>query len=292
MSGGLRHQGIEHGIAGEAKDVVRIVVFRPFHGLDAAVVAVAAPHDAGLRPMSPQALRHMLDDGPHLRALRGARRAQDRHHRRAARHVIDVHRREAALVVMRVPERKLLAAMRRTERVVDIEDLLLARLHGRAGLVDQSGGEPRRLRLARRILQTTDRRLRGQRRAAVRAAADRDLHQRIMPQPVEVDGILVAAGNRRDPRHHHLEHLVTDAARIAPIRHRIGKPPAHAELALRLPQQQQTAIRGLVAAVKIDCEFLAMDRWQVEGKRCSVGHGGCGARLIRDATSSRHRFAT
>ena len=231
-------------------------------------MAVAAPDDAGLRPMPPQALRHMLDDGPHLRALRGARRAQDRHHRRAARHVIDVHRREAALVVMRVPERKLLTAMRRTERVVDVEDLLLARLHRRAGLVDQRGGEPRRLRLARRILQTADRRLRGQRRAAVRTAADRDLHQRIMPQPVEVDGILVAAGNRRDARHHHLEHLVPDAARIAAIRHRIGKPPAHPELALRLPQQQQTAIRRLIAAVKIDCEFLAIG--QMAGRREAV----------------------
>jgi hypothetical protein len=42
--------------------------------------------------------------------------------------VIDVHRGEAALVVMRVPERQLLAAMRRTERVVDVEDLNPARL--------------------------------------------------------------------------------------------------------------------------------------------------------------------
>jgi len=31
---GLGHQGIERGIASEAKNVVRIVVFRPFHGLD------------------------------------------------------------------------------------------------------------------------------------------------------------------------------------------------------------------------------------------------------------------
>src|SRR5262249_3077101 len=83
---------------------------------------------------------HMLDDGPHLRAFRGARRAQDRHHRRAAGHVIDVHRREAALVVMRVPERKLLTSMRRAERVVDVEDLLLARLHCRAGLINPSRG--------------------------------------------------------------------------------------------------------------------------------------------------------
>jgi hypothetical protein len=148
-----------------------------------------------------------------------------------------VHRCEAALIVMCVPERELLTAMRRTERVVNIENLLLAWLHGRAGLVHQSGGEPRRFRPAWRILQTTDRRLRGQSCAAVRAATDRELQQRIVPQPVEVDGILVATGDRRNPRHHQLEHSVTDAARIAPIRHRFGKPPAHPKLALRLPQQ-------------------------------------------------------
>jgi hypothetical protein len=107
----------------------------------------------------------------------------------------------------------------------------------RAGLVDQSGGKPRGFRFARRILQTADRRLRGQRCTAGRTPTDRDLHQRIMPQPVKVDGIFVAAGNRRDPRHHHFEHLVPDAARIAAIRHRIGEPPAHPELVLRLPQQ-------------------------------------------------------
>jgi hypothetical protein len=39
-----------------------------------------------------------------------------------------VHRRKAALVVMRIPERQLLAAMGRTERVVDVEDLKPARL--------------------------------------------------------------------------------------------------------------------------------------------------------------------
>ena len=188
--------------------------------------------------MLPQALRHVLDDGPHLRAFRGARRAQDGRDRRAARHVIDVHRCKAALVVMRIPECKLLDAMCRTEGVVDIEDLQLARLHGGAELIEQSRGEPRRLGLARRVLQTADGRLRGQRRTALRTAADRKLHQRVVPQPVEVDGILVPAGNRRDPRRHHLEHRVPDAVRIAAIRHRFCKPPAHPELALGLPQQQ------------------------------------------------------
>jgi Transposase domain (DUF772) len=69
----------------------------------------------------------MLDDGTHLGALGGARRAQDRRDRSAARNVIDVHRCKTALVVMRVPERELLAAMRRAERVVNVEDLQFAR---------------------------------------------------------------------------------------------------------------------------------------------------------------------
>src|SRR5262249_15195149 len=73
------------------------------------------------------------------------------------------------------------------------------------------------------------------------------------------------------------------AVRIAAIWHRIGKPPANSKLALRLPKQQQPSIGGLIAAFKIDCEFLASDRWQVEGKRCSVDHGGCGAAWIHIA---------
>ena len=41
---------------------------------------------------------------------------------------------------------------------------------------------------------------------------------------------------------------------------------------IQIQLDQQAGIRGLIAAAKIHCEFLAMDRWQVEGKRCSVGH--------------------
>jgi hypothetical protein len=52
-----------------------------------------------------------------------------------------------------------------------------------------------------------------------------------------------------------------------------------------LPMKMSEAQRsGLVAAIKIHCEFLAPRSWQVEGKQLIVGHGGCGARLIRDAT--------
>jgi len=59
--------------------------------------------------------------------------------------------------------------------------------------------------------------------------------QGIMTQPIEVVSILVAAGNRRYPGHHHFEHLVSDAIRIAPIRHGVRKPPAHTERATLFP---------------------------------------------------------
>jgi hypothetical protein len=129
-------------------------------------------------------------------------------------------------------------SIRRTEGVVDIKDLQLARLHRRAELIEQSRGEPRRLGLVRCILQTADGRLRGQRFTGLRTAADRELHQRVVPQPVEVDGILVPARDRQNTRHHHLEHRMPDAVRIAAIRHCFGEPQANTMLALRLPQKQ------------------------------------------------------
>ena len=60
------------------------------------------------------------------------------------------------VIVMRVPERKLLAAMGRTEGVVDVEDLEPAGLHGGAKLVDEGRTQPRRLGLARCIFQAGD----------------------------------------------------------------------------------------------------------------------------------------
>jgi hypothetical protein len=94
--------------------------------------------------------------------------------RRAACNMIDVHRCKAALVVMCVPERKLLGAMGRTERIVDVEDLKPARLHGGAELVNESCTQPRRLGLAWRMLKARDGRLRGQRFAALRTAPNRN----------------------------------------------------------------------------------------------------------------------
>jgi hypothetical protein len=41
------------------------------------------------------------------------------------------------------------------------------------------------------------------------------------------------------------------------------------------------------ASHAIDCEFLAADRWQVEGKRHIVCHGGCGAPLVHGAPDTK-----
>jgi hypothetical protein len=165
-----------------------------------------------------------------------------------------------------------------------VEDLKLARPHGDAELVNESCTQPRRLGLARCVLKAADGRLRSQRCAALWTAPDSKLHQGIMTQPIEVVSILVAAGNRRYPRHHHFEHLVSDATRIASIRHGVRNPPAHTERALLFPQQQQAAVGTLATAVKINCDFLAADGWKVNGKRRIVSHGGCGAGWIREAT--------
>jgi hypothetical protein len=52
----------------------------------------------------------------------------------------------------------------------------------------------------------------------LRTVAERDLHERIVAQPIEVDWILVPARDRGRARHHHLEHLMPDAVRIAALR--------------------------------------------------------------------------
>ena len=92
------HLPVEHGVAREAEDVARVVPVAPIHGLDAAVMAVAAPDDVGLSRISASdALRQMPDHATNLRAGWRLRRPQDRRDREPAAGVVDVHRREAAL---------------------------------------------------------------------------------------------------------------------------------------------------------------------------------------------------
>ena len=102
---------------------------------------------------------HVLDDGPHLGTRRRPGSPQNRHDRRAARHMVDVHGRKAAFILVRVPEGELLTAVRGAECVIDVEYLLLLRLHGAAELIDKRRGQPSSFDFPRRVLQARDRRL-------------------------------------------------------------------------------------------------------------------------------------
>ena len=104
-----------------------------------------------------------------------------------------------------------------------------------------------------------------------------------MAQPIEVVGVLVPAADREHTRLQQIDQRVVDAGRIAPVADSAGQPTGNPEAALGRPQQQQTAVRGLVAAVEIDCEFLTRDGWQIEREQPIVGHGGCGSGWAREA---------
>ena len=73
---------------------------------------------------------------------------------------------------------------------------------------------------------------------------------------------------------------------ITAIRHHFGKPLAYAYLPFHLPKQKEAAFRGLISSLKINCEFLAMDGWQIEGEQSSFCHDGCGSAQLREALVS------
>ena len=100
-----------------------------------------------------------------------------------------------------------------------------------------------------------------------------NLHQRIVPKIVVVDRILVAAGDRRDARRHHLDHLVLDMVGIAAVQHRLREPRAHTS---------RSDSRSNSAPPLEDC-FLRRTAGRSTKQRI-VGHGGCGTGLIREAT--------
>ena len=104
-----------------------------------------------------------------------------------------------------------------------------------------------------------------------------------MPQPVVVVGIFVAARDRGNSCHDELDHFVPDTRLVPCVGHCIRKPLAYAKLHLGLAQEKQPGIRGLGASSEINCEFLAFDRWQIEGEQRSFCHDGCGAARIREA---------
>ena len=78
---------------------------------------------------------------------------------------------------------------------------------------------------------------------------------------------------------------VVDAVRLAP-RHGPGPPVP----ALRLPQENQPAVRGNQATGEIGGHLLAAYGWQFERQGSAFGHGGCGAPVAREENRSATNF--
>ncbi len=97
------------------------MLFAPFHGLVAAIMAVAAHQNVHIGPVRANVLDHVLEDGAHFLAGRRLALAQDHRHRLAARPFVDMDRQKAAFVIMGVEQRQLLIAMHRIDGVVDVE---------------------------------------------------------------------------------------------------------------------------------------------------------------------------
>ena len=103
-----------------------------------------------------------------------------------------------------------------------------------------------------RILQPRERRLRAERRAAVRRD---DLKGRVVPEPVGIVDVLVPGGDLIQPLADERVQVVRDVARVASV----GDPADHIrtepELLIEFSDEQQAGIRGEGAAGKIDDEF-------------------------------------
>ena len=182
-------------------------------------MAVAADGDPGLRPVPADAADETAQMAAHLDARGRLAGAQQHGDRPARRRVVDVDRQEAALVVMGIEQRELLMAVNDIHRVVDVERHRRGR--GRvAGAVeiDHHAHQADQIAQARRVLPARDGRLRAQIAAGVGQSPAGQLERRIEAQPVEIVGVLIAAGDGEDAGAQDIGQEMGDPVLIAAVR--------------------------------------------------------------------------
>ena len=103
-----------------------------------------------------------------------------------------------------------------------------------------------------------------------------ELEGRVAAQPVEIVGVLIAAGDRENPGAQNIGQPMGDAAGIAFVRDHGRQPLGKAEPPLRLRQQHDPAIRAEASAVKRGGDLFALYRWKPERQQIIVGGGGRG----------------
>ena len=93
---------------------------------------------------------------------------------------------------------------------------------------------------------------------------------------VEIIGILIAAGDRQDPRLKDVGNTVDDTALVAGIGNATGKASGNAHRAFGLRQQQHAAVRCQPPAIESRGHFFAANGWESKTGNAIVGHGGRG----------------
>jgi len=162
---------------------------------------VAADRDVGGGPMPADAADEPTQMAAHLLTGRRFARAQPQQYRYWPRHrrVIDLDRQKTALIVMGIEERQLLVAVNHINSVIDVERHRCGR--GRiAGAIeiDHDTHHPDQVAQPGRVLPARDSRLRAQIGPAVGQPPASELEGRVAAQPVEIVGVLIAAGNGED----------------------------------------------------------------------------------------------
>jgi hypothetical protein len=102
-----------------------------------------------------------------------------------------------------------------------------------------------------------------------RTTDDRKPHQRMVPRPIEINGFVVATGDRRDARRPRLEYRMPDAVGIAPIRHRFRPMRACYCCDRRIASLVFVGGSRLVAAAKSTVSFLRQTVGRSKGRSVS-----------------------
>ena len=161
---------------------------------------------------------------------------------------------------MRVEQPQLLAAVRRVERVVDIERDPFGNFGERPAIeVNHRPTHPQKRANVRQVLQPRDRRLRAEfpiRRRQIK----RHLEHRIAAQAIGVDPVPVARADHQQPKPDEVGQAVGDLLRRAGIDQARGQPIRDPKPLFDFAQRQDAAVRRQEPAVELDHDRFARNR--------------------------------
>jgi hypothetical protein len=233
----------------------------------AAKPRVAAHDEVHVWPGLAQPRDQQLQDGPRMMRRADVARPQIGDEQLlAAEHI---ERQEAPVAVITMVMPPLLVAMDAIISRIEIEDQLRWRL-GKGGdeVVQQHAVKSERRLPVGPLLEPAERRVAGQGRVALQ----RGLPHQIMPQRPVVVEILIPLRDPVDTLPQQVDLPVRDVEGIARVGQRGVQSLEQTEPAVRLAQQEDSAIAGDVAALKVGLDFAAIEAWKSEFFLRTVWH--------------------